>query len=240
LVEQRRHRPGIRSVDVHVEVKALVVVEKKKRSFGWIGIALVAVGVVVAVIGAWYVVHARPKTGAVIDEIQIDPSSKFVISGEDGGNRSFLELNRNGETVWQALIPHYAGEKGRPGIAWNDKAVTVRVDRGDHAEVFALSMESAAKLGGFKLAPDHEPTLTQKTGPITITDHTRSYEIIGTDKWHELVAVELRTGKALWAAQLGHWDVTDAGVETPYVWVIQAKQKRWYNMLNGNENRSLN
>jgi hypothetical protein len=216
------------------------MVEKKKRSLGWIGIAIVAVGVVVALIGGWYVIHARPKVGDVIDTIQIDPDSKFVISNEAEGDRSFIELDRNGSTVWQALIPHYAGEKGRPGIAWNDKAVTIRVDRGDRAEVFALSMESAAKLGGFKLAPDHEPTTTQKDGPITVTDHTRSYEIIGTDKWHELVAVELRTGKALWAAQLGHWKVQDAGVEMPHVWVIQAKQKRYFNVLNGNENRSLN
>jgi outer membrane protein assembly factor BamB len=213
----------------------------KGRRIGWIGIVLFGVGAAVAVLGAWYVLHARPKVGETIDTIQIDPDTKFIISAEAGdGVRSFIELNHAGETVWQALIPHYAGEKGRPAIAWNNKAVTVRVDRGNHAEVFALSMESAAKLGGFKLAPDHEPTTTQKTGPITVTDHIRSYELIGTDKWHELVAVDLNTGKALWAADLGHWQVTDAGVETPHVWVIQAKQKRYYNMLNGNENRSLN
>jgi outer membrane protein assembly factor BamB len=213
----------------------------KGRRIGWIGIVLFGVGAAVAVLGAWYVLHARPRVGETIDTIQIDPDTKFIISAEAGdGVRSFIELNHAGETVWQALIPHYAGEKGRPAIAWNNKAVTVRVDRGNHAEVFALSMESAAKLGGFKLAPDHEPTTTQKTGPITVTDHIRSYELIGTDKWHELVAVDLNTGKALWAADLGHWQVTDAGVETPHVWVIQAKQKRYYNMLNGNENRSLN
>lgn len=211
------------------------------RRIGWIGIVLFGVGTAVAVLAAWYVMHARPKVGDVIDTIQIDPETTFVISAEAGdGNRSFIELDHSGETVWQALIPHYAGAKGRPAIAWNNKAVTVRVDRGNHAEVFALSMESAAKLGGFKLAPDHEPTTTQKTGPITVTDHIRSYELIGTDKWHELVAVDLNTGKALWAADLGHWQVTEAGVETPYVWVIQANQKRYYNVLNGNENRSLN
>ncbi|MEO8842047.1 MAG: hypothetical protein ABI591_08440 [Kofleriaceae bacterium] len=210
-----------------------------KRRLGAIGIVLVLLGIAVAAVGSWYVIHARPKVGATIDTIQIDPDTKFVISAEVDSDNSFIELNRKGETVWQALIPHYAGDKGRPAIAWNDGAVTVRVDRGNHAEVFALSMESAAKLGGFKLAPDHEPTTTQKTGPITVTDHIRSYELIGTDKWHELVAVDLNTGHALWAADLGHWLVTDAGVETPYVWVIQANQKRWFNVLNGNENRSL-
>lgn len=213
----------------------------KGLRIGWIGIVLFGVGVVVAVLGAWYVKHARPRVGEMIDTIQVDPETKLVISAEAGdGNRSYIELDRGTEIVWQALIPHYAGDKGRRAIAWNDKAVTVRVDRGNHAEVFALAMESAAKLGGFKLAPDHEPTTTQKTGPITVTDHIRSYELIGTDKWHELVAVDLNTGKALWAADLGHWEVTDAGVETPYVWVIQAKQKRYFNVLNGNENRSLN
>jgi hypothetical protein len=216
-------------------------VTRNKRNLGWIGIALVGVGAVVAAVGVWYMIHARPKPGDVIDQIQIDPDSQLVISAEaNGGERSFLELKTKGETVWQALIPHYAGEKGRRGIAWNDKAVTIRVDRGGKAEVFALAMDTSAKLGGFRLAPDHEPTTTQKTGPITVTDHIRAYEIIGTDKWHELVAVDLRTGKALWEADLGHWLVTDAGVDTPYVWVIQAKQKRFYNVLNGVENRALN
>ncbi len=204
----------------------------------WLGPTILAVGLAVGGAGAWYMFHARPHAGAVIDTFQVDPDSQLVIRSEEGGDRSFLELDRKGSTVWQALIPHYAGEKGRPGIAWNDTAVTVRVERSGKAEVFALGMADAVKLGGFRLAPEREPITTQKKGPITVTDHIRSYEFVGGDKWHELVAVELRTGKALWKADLGHWDVQDAGVETPYVWLVQANQKRWYFMVNGNEDRS--
>jgi len=204
----------------------------------WLGPTILAVGLAVGGAGGWYMIHARPHAGAVIDTFQVDPDSQLVVRAEDGGERSFLELDRKGSTVWQALIPHYIGEKGRPAIAWNDTAVTVRVERGGKAEVFALGMADAVKLGGFRLAPEREPIATQKKGPITVTDHVRSYEFVGGDKWHELVAVELRTGKALWKADLGHWEVQDAGVETPYVWLVQANQKRWYNMLNGNEDRS--
>ncbi|HEY6038831.1 MAG TPA: hypothetical protein VIV58_31330 [Kofleriaceae bacterium] len=206
----------------------------------WLGPTILAVGLAVGGAGVWYMVHARPHAGAVIDTFEVGPNAQLVLRAEEGGDRSFLELDRNGSTVWQALIPHYAGEKGRPAIAWNDTAVTVRVERSGKAEVFALGMADAVKLGGFRLAPEREPITTQKKGPITVTDHIRSYELVGGDKWHELVAVELRTGKALWKADLGHWEVQDAGVQMPYVWVIQAGQKRWYNVLNGNEDRSLN
>lgn len=212
------------------------------RNVGWIGIVIVGLGVAVAAVATWYILHARPKMGALIDSIPIDNDSHFELHEELAG-RSFIELVSHGELKWRALIPKYAGEKGRPGVAWNADAVTVRVDRGGkQAEVFALSMKDSAKLGGFRLAPDHPGAVTEKTGPITVTDHIRSYELIGEhDKWHSLTAVDLKTGKALWSADLGHWDVTDAGVEPPlYVWVVQAKQKRWYNVLNGNENRSLN
>lgn len=206
----------------------------------WLGPTILAVGLAGGGAGVWYMIHARPHAGAVIDTFQVDPDSQLVVRAEDGGDRSFLELDHKGETVWQALIPHYIGEKGRPAIAWNDVAVTVRVARGGKAEVFALGMHDAAKLGGFRLAPQYEPITTQPRGPITVTDHIRSYEIVGGDKWHQLIAVELRTGKALWKADLGHWEVQDAGVQAPYVWVIQAGQKRYYNVLNGNEDRSLN
>ncbi|MEO6775668.1 MAG: hypothetical protein ABI467_22090 [Kofleriaceae bacterium] len=212
----------------------------KRVRLRWLGPALLVVGLAASGVAIWYVVHARPHAGAVIDSFQVDANTQLVVRAEQGGDRSFLELDRDGSTVWQALIPHYIGEKGRPAIAWNDVAVTVRVHRGGKAEVFALAMQDAAKLGGFRLAPEHEPITTLPKGPITVTDHIRSYEIVGGEKWHQLVAIELRTGKALWKAELGHWEVQDAGVQTPYVWVIQAGQKRYYNMLDGNEDRSLN
>jgi hypothetical protein len=216
-------------------------VKAARSRLGWLGPVIVLVGVAVAALGIWYMIYARPKPGDVFDTIAIDPESQFVIRAEAGsGERSFLELVHNGETVWQALIPRYAGAKGRPGIAWSDIAVTVRVDRSGRAEVFALSMHDSTKIGGFRLAPDHAEAISTQSGPITLTDHTRSYEFVGGETWHELVAVELRTGKALWKADLGHWAVQDAGLQTPYIWVVQANQKRWFYMLSGVENRSLN
>ncbi|CAN5269978.1 hypothetical protein BH11MYX1_BH11MYX1_03560 [soil metagenome] len=210
----------------------------------WLGPVIAVLGVGVAGLGAWYAVHARPEPGEVIDTIAIDPDTKFVLSDEKGNrDRSFIELDHKGEQVWQALIPHYAGEKGRPAVAWNDVAVTVRVERNGRAEVFALSMHDATKLGGFWLAPEHEhEPIAVQPGPITLTDHIRSYELVGGEDWHQLVAVDLRTGKALWKVDLGHWKIEDAGVQTPYVWVVQGtrKDKRWYNVLNGVENKSLN
>ena len=118
----------------------------------WLGPVIAIVGIGVAGLGAWSMVHARPEPGDVIDTISLDADTKFVISDEKNHDRSFIELDHKGEQLWQALIPHYAGEKGRPAIAWNDVAVTVRVERNGRAEVFALSMHDATKLGGFRLA----------------------------------------------------------------------------------------
>ena len=46
------------------------------------------------------------------------------------------------------------GRAGVPGIAWSDKVLSVRVVRDRRAEVFALAMHDASKLGGIQLAPD--------------------------------------------------------------------------------------
>ena len=147
---------------------------------GWLGPAIVAVGLAVGGAGVWYMIHARPDAGDVIDTFQVDPDSQLVSAPRPAAIASFLELDRKGETVWQALIPHYAGAKGRPAIAWNDVAVTVRVERSGKAEVFALGMQDAAKLGGFRLAPDaradHDRRRRARSpSPIT-SGRTRSSE----------------------------------------------------------------
>jgi hypothetical protein len=170
---------------------------------GWIGIAIVTFGAAVAGVGAWYVVHARPHVGDVIDTFSLDDGRTLLVRAEQGGDRAFLELRKGEEVVWQALIPHYAGAHGRSGIAWCPTVVTARVERDGRAEVFALSLKDSAKVGSFRIAVEHEPIQTQPTGPITLTDHERSYEIVGGRDWHELVAVDLTSGKGLWKAELG-------------------------------------
>ncbi len=150
-----------------------------RRRLGLLGPIIVLVGAAVAALGAWYVVHARPKAGDIIDTFAVGNGDTLVVRAESGGDRSFLELQRKDQVVWQGLIPHYAGSKGRSGVAWSTSSVTVRIERDGRAEVFAMALESGVKLGGIRFAPEHEPIKTQTTGPLTITDHVRSYEIIG-------------------------------------------------------------
>ena len=204
---------------------------------GLLGPIIVLVGAAVAGVGAWYVVHARPKVGAVIDTFRVDAKTSLVVRAEDGGpgDRSFVELRSGDEVVWQALIPHYVGTRGRPAIAWTDNAVTVRVERGGRAEVFALAMRDSTKLGGLRFAQDHEPITTQAAGPITLTDHVRSYELVGGDGWHQIVAVDLRTGIGLWKVDLGPDAVIDGGVDGAIVWIAQASRRRQLDTTTGRE-----
>jgi hypothetical protein len=196
---------------------------------GLIGPIIVIVGAAIAGVGVWYVVHARPVAGTVIDTIAIDHGESLVVRDEAGGDRSFLELHHGDELAWQALIPHYIGAKNRPAVAWSDTAITVRVEREGRAEVFALSRHDSAKLGGFRLAEEHEPIRVEPTGPITLTDHVRSYEIVGGADWHQLIAIDLRTGRPLWKVGIGKFPVTDGGVDSGKVWVVQdgIRRKFW-------------
>ena len=62
----------------------------------WLGPLIAVVGIGVAGLGAWYMVHARPEPGDVIDTIAIDADTKFVISDEKNHDRSFIELDHKG------------------------------------------------------------------------------------------------------------------------------------------------
>ena len=48
------------------------------KKLGWLGPAIVIVGLLVGGAGVWYMVIAKPAPGDVIDEIPIDGTSKFV------------------------------------------------------------------------------------------------------------------------------------------------------------------
>jgi hypothetical protein len=201
----------------------------------WLGPGLVTLGAAVAGVGGWYVVHARPVPGAIIDTIAVGSNESLVIRDEVHGERNFVELHEGDKVKWEALIPHYVGTHDRPGVAVSPTSVTFRVQRGPQAEVFALAMTTALKLGGLRLAPEHEPNHTPEQGPITLTDHARSYELIGGDGWHQLVAVNLKTGDALWKVELGAQPITDGGVEPGVVWVVQAGARRSFDAATGSE-----
>ncbi len=207
-----------------------------KHRLGLLGPIIVIVGAIAAGVAAWYMVTARPKAGEVIDRIAIDRSGEIVIRREEGGSRSFIELHENGALKWQALIPPYAGAPGRRAVAWNDRAITVRVDReSGRAEVFAFSRSTSSKLGALRLAQAHEPIHIHAEGPITLTDHVRSYELVGGADWHELIAIDLNTGEGVWRTVLGKAPITAAGVEGEKIWVEQQGKKRWLDAATGRE-----
>jgi hypothetical protein len=220
---------------------------KPSRRLGWLGPAIVGLGVVVAALGIWFMVYARPVAGDVIDTFLLDasePKATLVVRAEAGGDRSFVELRRGTEVVWQALIPTYGGRTGVPGLAWNDKVVSIRVVRDGHAELFGLAMHDASKLGGMRLAPEHGPIDRAAAGPVTLTDHIRSYEVVAGPDWHQLVAIDLASGKALWSRELGAAPVVDGGVLGGLVWVEQApsslgkpppRKRRHFRVFNGAE-----
>jgi hypothetical protein len=205
------------------------------RRLGLLGPIIVAVGAGVAGLGAWYVLHVRPRPGAVIDTIAIEPNVSLVLRAEETSDHSFLELHVGDEVRWQAMIPHYAGAPGRPAVAWNRTAVTVRVERDGHAEVFAFAARDALKIGGYRLAQEHEPIRTQAEGPITLTDHVRAYELVGGDDWHQLIAVELQTGNGVWKVELGKLPIHDGGVQDGRVWIEQAGHRRSFDAATGAE-----
>lgn len=206
-----------------------------RQRLGWLGPAIVLVGAAVAGVGVWYVVHAKPSAGSVIASYAAGDHDQLVVRSEAGGERAFVELQRgpDHDVVWQAIVPPYAGTEARQAIAWGAGAVTVRVVRDHHAEIFALAYDDGHKLGGMRLAPQHGDIDPTAEGPITVTDGIRSYEIVAGKDWHQLVAIDLRTGHALWYQELGPSPVRSAGVQGGVVWVVLGDGKHYFRVFNG-------
>ena len=206
----------------------------------WLGPAIVITGLGVGGLGIWYWRHVQPVPGPIIDVVPIDSGEALVLRAEQGTDRSFIELRAGSDEVrWQALIPHYAGAAHRPAVAWGPSTVTVRVARDGHAEVFGFARRDSAKIGGFTLSPEHEPITTQPDGPLTLTDHVRSYELTGGPTWHELTAIDIGSGKGAWRRDLGAAPITDGGVDGAALWLVQDGHKRWFDAVTGAD-KSLN
>jgi outer membrane protein assembly factor BamB len=211
-----------------------------RRRLGWLGPVIVAVGVVVALFLGSRVITGKPQAGAVIDTIVVNERTTLVVRAEaDGGERNFVERHEatNGEDklIWQAVTPPYAGRPGAPGIAFNDKTVTVRVIRGGRAEVFALAAHDAGKLGGFKLAPGKGPVVKQTSGPVTLSDHVRSFELVEGTGWHQVVAVDLDSGDGVWKQDLAGDAIEAAGIDQDRVWIQQHGTRRLFRARDGVE-----
>ncbi len=211
---------------------------QRRVHLGWLGPAIVLVGAIAAGVGIWYVVTAKPKAGAVIDTIAIGDGASLVVRAEASGGRNFIELRRGPDTVWQAIVPTYAGRPGAPGLAWNHIAVSVRVIRDRRAKVFAIAMRDGSKLGTLGLAPNHGEVTVQTTGPVTLTDHERSYEVVSGPGWSQLVAIDLSTGEAQWRQELGPVPIDDGGVAGGRVWIRQGNVKRAFRATDGGESGS--
>lgn len=206
---------------------------RRKRKLGWLGPVIVCAGVAVAALGSWYVLHARPAPGDVVDTIPIDADHRIIVRAEQHGARSFVELWEGDELRWQALVPTYGGHPGRPGVAVGKTAVSIRVTRDGRAEIFAIARDTAEKLGGMGLGHGHGTIDPEASGPVTLTDHLRSYELVAGRDWHQLVGIELTSGKPLWSVELGPAAVTDAGVAGAQIWVAQGAVRRSFDVLTG-------
>ncbi len=211
----------------------------RRVRFGWLGPLIVAIGTAVAGFGLWVMLKNKPTPGVVIDEIKLDDKAMVRVRAEASGARAFIELLVAGDLKWQALVPPYGGRAGVPGIAWSEKVVLVRVIRDQRAEVFALSMHDSSKLGGIHLAPDKGPVKPDAPGPITLTDHVRSYELISGDGWSRIVGIGIDLGKILWKRDLAPTPIESGGIEGGFVWVQQSGTRRWFNGFSGKEDRSV-
>jgi hypothetical protein len=207
----------------------------RKTRLGFLGPAIVIVGAVTAGFLIWYMQSVRPVAGDVIDTIAIDPQHSLVLRKEAKSDRSFIEMREGDVVKWQALIPHYAGTPGRPAVAWSDRAVTVRVERDGRAQVFAFARGTAQKLGALRLAPEHEPIEMHAGGPITLTDHKHSFELLGGDDWHQVIAIDLSTGDGAWKVELGPTPIDSAGVEGSSLWISQGGRRRTFDGVTGRE-----
>jgi hypothetical protein len=212
--------------------------QPKRVRLGWLGPVIVLVGVAIAGAGLYVMLKNKPKAGAVIETVVIDPRAKLVVRAEDGGERAFVELHVDDELKWQAMVPRYGGRPDATGIAWSETAVSVRVVRDHKAEVFALAIADASKLGGIKLGAGKGPIKTDATGPVTLTDNQRSYEVVAGDGWNQMTAIDLRNGTKLWTKELGAAPVAAGGVTGGVVWIEQAGTKRYFRVFNGAEDRS--
>ena len=184
------------------------------KKLGWLGPAIVGLGLVVGGAGVWYMIAAKPTPGDVVDEIPVEGTTKLVVRAEKGGDRSFLELMDGDDVRWSALVPHYAGGPERHGVAWGQNVATIRVERDGHQEIWVFGMKDSVKLADLRLGVEHEPiqSQAQTTNPLTLTDHNRTYEIVGGKDpkgkaWQLMTAIDL-SGKALWKVELGPEKIT--------------------------------
>jgi hypothetical protein len=171
------------------------------RRLGWLGPALVILGLAVGGVAVWWMQRARPAPGDVIDALALDGEWAVVVRHERGSTRAFVELtSAKSGTRWSALIPTYAGRPGVPAIAASQAAVSVRVIRDDGPELWALSAKNATKLGAISLTPYAAHPLVADPAVVTRGDARRglAFEVLTGETASTIVAVDLERGAVTW------------------------------------------
>lgn len=183
------------------------------------GTVIVAVvmglGLVLGVIGAWWVVHARPHPGDFIDVLAV-PEGAIVVRKEKASEHSFLEVYDGSHLRWRGMIPHYAGHVGVPAIGASHRSITVRVVRRNHPYVFAFDAATGAKIDSFDLTPEAPPDPNAYTLPTVATVSARGLgaEILATPGGKDTLVI----GVALDERRLA-WKRTIPGVATDaWIW----------------------
>jgi hypothetical protein len=192
---------------------------KRKARLGWLGPVIALVGIAVGGVGIWWMVHARPEPGRVIDALALDGEWAVVVRAETGSDRAFVELVSTARgALWQAMVPRYAGAPGAPAVAAGKAAVSVRVVR-TQPEVWALSTIDATKLGGITL-DGYADGAWLRDGPsrvVTAGEGTRSYEVVDGTRGATVVGIDLSKGSVRWHRAVGgavlRMTPTAAGVE---------------------------
>jgi hypothetical protein len=195
---------------------------------------VVIIGIAGAAFGIWFMMHSRPTAGTYVDAVALDETSYIAVRAQDGTDRNFIDVVVRDQLKWQALIPHYAGRVGAPAIGVARDAMTVRIARTGHSEVFGMSLLNASKLGSLQLGKDRPDSVTGHCGEvITLTADGRSFELISSDGNNAIAAIDVSTGLSQWQKPLGATPIVDAGVDGTVVWVKHVASTVAFNAVDG-------
>ncbi|MBK9071826.1 MAG: hypothetical protein IPL79_12610 [Myxococcales bacterium] len=169
-----------------------------------VAIAILVLGVGIAVGAMVFMVKAQPKAGAVVMTIALPGEATLRVRSELGGDRNFIEY-RDRAYTWQGLIPPYAGLDGGTAVAANDKAIMVRVLRNGNEQIFSFARPHDSRLGTISLGPSTgamRAAAKQLGGRVWTFGDTAYHLVPSGPNGVAMSAFNLQTGKAFWKVDL--------------------------------------